>query len=169
MPTITQLLEEKTSQALAAISGTQAPALVQPTANPQFGDYQANGVMAAAKAQKMNPRELAQKVIAQLNPTEVPASCEIAGPGFINFRLDASWLGQHSVGAALDERLGVERVIRPETIVIDFSAPNTAKPMHVGHIRTTIIGDALTRILRFSGITSSPITTLVTGARSLVC
>ena len=65
MPTITQLLEEKTSQALAAVSGARVPALVQPTANPQFGDYQANGVMAAAKAQKMNPRELAQKVIAQ--------------------------------------------------------------------------------------------------------
>ena len=151
MATITQLLEEKTSQALAAISGARVPALVQPTANPQFGDYQANGVMAAAKAQKMNPRELAQKVIAQLNPTEVPASCEIAGPGFINFRLDASWLGRTVLAAALDERLGVERVIRPETIVIDFSAPNTAKPMHVGHIRTTIIGDALTRTLRFLG------------------
>jgi len=151
MATITQLLEEKTSQALAAISGARVPALVQPTANPQFGDYQANGVMAAAKAQKMNPRELAQKVIAQLNPSEVPASCEIAGPGFINFRLDASWLGRTVLAAALDERLGVERVIRPETIVIDFSAPNTAKPMHVGHIRTTIIGDALTRTLRFLG------------------
>jgi len=75
MATITQLLEEKTSQALAAICGARVPALVQPTANPQFGDYQANGVMAAAMAQKMNPRELAQKVIAQLNPTEVPASC----------------------------------------------------------------------------------------------
>ena len=86
-----------------------------------------------------------------LNPIEVPASCEIAGPGFINFRLDASWLGRTVLAAALDERLGVERVIRPETIVIDFSAPNTAKPMHVGHIRTTIIGDALTRTLRFLG------------------
>ena len=123
MATITQLLEEKTSQALAVISGARVPALVQPTANPQFGDYQANGVMAAAKAQKMNPRELAQKVIAQLNPTEVPASCEIAGPGFINFRLDAGWLGRTVLAAALDERLGVERVSRPETIVIDFSAP----------------------------------------------
>src|SRR5581483_5345989 len=125
MPTIIQLLEEKTSQALATVSGTSAPALVQPTANPQFGDYQANGVMAAAKARKVNPRELAQKVIAQLNPAEVPASCEIAGPGFINFRLDPNWLGRTVLAAALDERLGVERVTRPETIVVDFSAPNT--------------------------------------------
>ena len=153
MPTITQLLEEKTSQALAAVSGVTAPALVQPTANPQFGDYQANGVMAAAKARKVNPRELAQKVIAQLNPTEVPATWEIAGPGFINFRLDPAWLGKTLLAAALDDRLGVERTSRPETIVLDFSAPNIAKSMHVGHIRSTIIGDALTRIFRFLGHT----------------
>jgi arginyl-tRNA synthetase len=153
MPTITQLLEEKTSQALAAASGIDAPALVQPTANPQFGDYQANGVMAAAKARKVNPRELAQQVIAQLNPAEVPATWDIAGPGFINFRLDPAWLGHTLLAAAGDAHLGVERSSRPETIVLDFSAPNTAKPMHVGHIRSTIIGDALTRVFRFLGHT----------------
>ncbi len=151
MPTITQLLEEKTSQALTVVSGTQAPALVQPTANPQFGDYQANGVMAVAKAQKMNPRELALKVITQFNPTELPATCEIAGPGFINFRLDPNWLSRTMLATALDERLGVERAARPETIIVDFSAPNTAKPMHVGHIRTTIIGDALAKVFSFLG------------------
>jgi arginyl-tRNA synthetase len=130
---------------------TQAPALVQPTANPQFGDYQANGVMAVAKAQKMNPRELAQKVIAAFNPTELPATCEIAGPGFINFRLNANWLGRTVLAMALDERLGVEHATRPETLVVDFSAPNTAKPMHVGHIRSTIIGDALAKVFSFLG------------------
>lgn len=153
MPTITQLLEEKTSHALAAASGLTMPALVQPTANPQFGDYQANGVMAVAKARKMNPRELARQVIAHLNPVEVPATWDIAGPGFINFRLDPAWLGKILLGSALDDRLGVERVRRSETIVLDFSAPNTAKQMHVGHIRSTIIGDALTRIFRFLGHT----------------
>jgi arginyl-tRNA synthetase len=151
MPTITQLLEEKTAAALAAASGTSAPALVQPTANPQFGDYQANGVMAAAKARKMNPRELAQKVIASFNPADLPATCEIAGPGFINFRLDANWLGRTVLAMALDERLGVERAARAETLVVDFSAPNTAKPMHVGHIRSTIIGDALAKAFSFLG------------------
>jgi len=153
MPTITQILETITANSIAAVSGTTMPALVQPTANPQFGDYQANGVMAAAKARKVNPRELAQKVVAQFNPTEVPATWEIAGPGFINFRLDPVWLGKTLLASALDDRLGVERTNRPETIVLDFSAPNTAKPMHVGHIRSTIIGDALTRIFRFLGHT----------------
>jgi len=151
MPTIQQLLEEKTSSAIAAASGTSAPALVQPTANAQFGDYQANGVMAVAKAQKTNPRELAQKVIAQLNSVEVPATWEIAGPGFINFRIDPSWLGRTLLTTALDEYLGAERAVQTETIVVDFSAPNVAKSMHVGHIRSTILGDALTRILRFLG------------------
>ena len=107
--------------------------------------------MAVAKAHKMNPRELAQKVTAQFNPAEIPATWEIAGPGFINFRLDPMWLGRTLLATALDERLGVEPGVRPETIVVDFSAPNASKPLHVGHIRSTIIGDALTRVLRFLG------------------
>jgi len=151
MQTVTQLLEEKTSQALAVASGTPAPALIHPTANPQFGDYQANGVMAVAKARKVNPRELAQKVTAQFDPAEIPATWEIAGPGFINFRLDPLWLSRTLLAVALDERLGIESVARPETIVVDFSAPNASKPLHVGHIRSTIIGDALTRVLWFLG------------------
>jgi len=151
MLTITQLLEEKTAHALAAVSGTPALALVHPTANPRFGDYQANGVMAAAKARKMNPRELAQKVTARFDPAEIPATWEIAGPGFINFRLDPAWLGRTILAAALDERLGLELTTRPETMVVDFSAPNASKAMHVGHIRSTIIGDALARMLRFLG------------------
>jgi arginyl-tRNA synthetase len=151
MSTIEQILEEKISEAIAAVTGSPAQALINPSANPQFGDYQANGVMAAAKACKMNPRELAQKVVAQLNPAEIPATWEIAGPGFINFRVDSNWLGKTLLTTALDERLGVDPVAKPETVVVDFSAPNVAKPMHVGHIRSTIIGDAITRTLRFLG------------------
>ena len=153
MSTIQQLLEEKTAQALEAASGTHAPAVVNPSANAKFGDYQANGVMAVAKAHKKNPRELAQDVIAQLNPDEIPATWEIAGPGFINFRLDSEWLGKTILKAALDPHLGVEPVAQAQTIVVDYSAPNIAKPMHVGHIRSTILGDVLTRILRFVGHT----------------
>jgi arginyl-tRNA synthetase len=153
MSTIQQLLEEKTAQALEAASGTPAPAVVNLSANAKFGDYQANGIMAVAKAHKKNPRELAQDVIAQLNPDDIPATWEIAGPGFINFRLNPDWLGKTILKAALEPRLGVEPVTQAQTIVLDYSAPNIAKPMHVGHIRSTILGDVLTRILRFIGHT----------------
>lgn len=153
MPTVQQFLEEKTTQAIGAASGTTAPAIVKPAANPKFGDYQANGIMAVAKARKQNPRQLAEAVVAQLNPDEIPASWEIAGPGFINFRLDPDWLGQTLLAIAQDDHLGVDPAASPETIVIDFSAPNVAKSMHVGHIRSTILGDALTRVLRFRGHT----------------
>src|SRR5215470_641009 len=131
MLTIEQVLEEKVSKAITSatgVTGLITAALVHPTANPQFGDYQANGVMAAAKAHKMNPRELAQKVTALLDPAEVPASWEIAGPGFINFRLDPAWVGRMILAAANDERLGVAPAVKSETIVVDFSAPNIAKP-----------------------------------------
>ena len=153
MPTVQQLLEEKTTQAIEAASGMIAPAIVKPAANPKFGDYQANGIMAVAKTHKQNPRQLAEAVVAQLNPDEIPASWEIAGPGFINFRLDPAWLGKTLLAIAQDDQLGVDPAASPETIVIDFSAPNVAKSMHVGHIRSTILGDALTRVLRFRGHT----------------
>ena len=153
MPTVQQFLEEKTTQAIRAASGTTAPAIVKPAANPKFGDYQANGIMAVAKAQKQNPRQLAEAVVAQLNPDEIPARWKIAGPGFINFRLDPDWLGQTLLAIAQDDHLGVDPAASPETIVIDFSAPNVAKSMHVGHIRSTILGDALSRVLRFRGHT----------------
>ncbi|MBM4262672.1 MAG: arginine--tRNA ligase [Deltaproteobacteria bacterium] len=151
MPTIEQLLEEKVSAALSAACGAPTAAQVSATGDPQRGDYSASGVMAAAKAHKMNPRQLAQDALAHLNPSDVPASWEVAGPGFINLRLHAEWLAKAILTAALDQRLGVETVAKPETIVVDYSAPNIAKPMHVGHIRSTIIGAALARVLRFLG------------------
>lgn len=153
MPTLQQFLEEKTAQAIKTASGTTAPAIVKPAANPKFGDYQANGIMAVAKAHKHNPRQLAEAVVAQLNPDEIPATWKVAGPGFINFHLDPSWLGQTLLATAQDDHLSVDPAANLETIVIDFSAPNVAKSMHVGHIRSTILGDALTRILRFLGHT----------------
>lgn len=151
MPTVQQLLEEKTTHAMRSVSGTTRPAVVKPATNPKFGDYQANGIMALAKAHRQNPRQVAEAVAARLDPREIPASWDVAGPGFINFRLDPDWLGETLLATALDPRLGVEAVARSDTVVVDFSAPNVAKSMHVGHIRSTILGDALTRILRFLG------------------
>src|SRR3989442_15171922 len=103
MPTIEQVLEEYTTRALTAAAGVPAPALEHPTTNPQFGDYQANGGMAVAKARRLNPRELAQKVTAQLDPAAVPATWEIAGPGVINFRLAPPWLSRKLLATALGE------------------------------------------------------------------
>ena len=128
-----------------------APAMIRPCVDPKFGDYQANGVMAVAKQRKENPRALAEKVIAQLQLADICDSPSIAGAGFINFRLKPSFVAQQISNAAADERLGVPKSANPKTAVIDFSSPNVAKPMHVGHIRSTIIGDCLSRVLRFLG------------------
>ncbi len=141
----------------AALSGfdlsSVSPESIQivPASNPQFGDYQWNGALPLAKALKQKPRDIAQKVLENLDVSEICETPEIAGPGFLNFRLKTSWLETALDLARLDERLGVEKVENPQKFVVDFSSPNVAKPMHVGHIRSTIIGDAIVRLLRFQG------------------
>ncbi len=119
----------------------------------RHGDYQANAAMALAKRMRMNPRELATQVVDALHSEGVDelATLEIAGPGFINFRILKSAWSEKVESLLRDERHGVLAADSPENIVVDFSAPNVAKPMHVGHIRSTIIGDSLSRISRFLG------------------
>ena len=124
--------------------------LVRPC-DPKFGDYQSNALMSLAKARKMNPRQLAGDVVAKLDVSDVCEKVEIAGAGFLNFRLKNSALAQTLEAAARGEHLFFDRAASPKTIVIDFSSPNVAKPMHVGHIRSTGIGDALQRTLRLLG------------------
>ena len=141
---VPEILSEAVERALGS------PAMIRP-ADPKFGDYQANGVMAVAKKLGQNPRQLAEQIIAKL---DVGAICEpptVAGAGFINFRLKPSFVAEQLNAAATNERLGVAKVATPKTIIIDFSSPNVAKPMHVGHIRSTIIGDCLSRVSRFLG------------------
>jgi arginyl-tRNA synthetase len=125
--------------------------LVRPCPDPKFGDYQSNALMALAKARKMNPRQLATNVLAKLELSEVCEKVEIAGAGFLNFRLKTSALNEALAAAACGEHLFFSKTATPRTIVIDFSSPNVAKPMHVGHIRSTGIGDALQRTLRLLG------------------
>lgn len=127
-----------------------APALIRP-ADPRFGDYQSNGVMAVAKQQKRNPRELAESIISQLQLGHVSEPPTVAGPGFINFRLKREFTESQVNAAAGNKRLGVPAAAKPQTVVVDFCGVNVAKPMHVGHIRSTIIGDCLSRVMRYLG------------------
>src|SRR5215831_15629699 len=124
--------------------------LVRPC-DPKFGDYQSNALMSLAKARKLNPRQLATDVLAKLDVSEICDQVEIAGAGFLNFRLNNSALAHALQTAVRGEHLFFDKATRPRTVLIDFSSPNVAKAMHVGHIRSTILGDCLARTLRLLG------------------
>lgn len=126
-------------------------AAVRATGDPRHGDYQANGCMAIAKAQGRDGRELAREVASAVQLAPYAGAPEVAGGGFLNVRLRDDWIAETLGGLVADESLGVEPASPPQTIVVDFSSPNVAKPMHVGHIRSTVIGDSLSRILAALG------------------
>ncbi|HEY4984511.1 MAG TPA: arginine--tRNA ligase, partial [Verrucomicrobiae bacterium] len=125
--------------------------LVRPCPDTKFGDYQSNALMSLAKTRKLNPRQLATNVLAKLDVSEWCEKVEIAGAGFLNFRLNPAALVDALQSAARGEHLFFDKAAQPRTVVVDFSSPNVAKPMHVGHIRSTGIGDALQRVLRLLG------------------
>jgi len=125
--------------------------LVRPCADPKHGDYQSNALMALAKKRQMNPRRLADQVVGILELSELCEPVEIAGPGFLNFKLKTSVIERTLSSAFGQDCPFVKRVERPCTVVIDFSSPNVAKPMHVGHIRSTVLGDSLARVMRLLG------------------
>jgi arginyl-tRNA synthetase len=150
---VLNLLQRKLQEALTGLVSDPAvyAVMLKPAQEARFGDYQANCAMPLKKELGGDPRQIAQTIVSRLQLEDVLEPPAIAGPGFINLTLRNNWLSQQVRQMAGDNRLGVAPVEKPRTFVIDFSSPNVAKPMHVGHLRSTIIGDALARLLRFLG------------------
>ena len=141
-----QTLSNQIEQAFAVAGISGCPIVLQPAKDAKHGDFQINGVMGAAKKVGQNPRELAQKIAAELNGKGAFAGAEVVGPGFINLRLSPEFLAQQLSGS-----LNIQKTATPNTVVIDYSSPNLAKEMHVGHLRSSIIGDSISRVLEFLG------------------
>jgi arginyl-tRNA synthetase len=146
-------LEQRLQSAVAVVlpDADLSAVQVRPTADPKFGDYQCNALMSLAKERKRNPRQLAEEVLKHLNVSDLADKVEIAGTGFLNFSVSQSAITNTLLAAHRGERLFFQPSTNPRTVVVDFSSPNVAKSMHVGHIRSTILGDALTRALRLLG------------------
>ena len=149
---IRELVSQKVSAAMS-IAGIPSnfTANVIISKNAQFGDYQANGTMAAAKAMRRPPRDLAAEIVSYLKLDGIADKVEVAGPGFINISLSSEFLSSLAFDIAKDPRLGIPQAEQADTVVVDYSAPNLAKEMHVGHLRSSIIGDAQVRLMEFLG------------------
>jgi arginyl-tRNA synthetase len=151
MQTIPAVLAQRLQAALLAAGGGTIEPVVTVATDARFGDYQTNIAMLLAKERRANPRQIAQDIIAALDVAGIADTPEIAGAGFINFRITPGHLQERLAVIVADSQLGVPKAVTPLTVVIDFSSPNVAKPMHVGHIRSTILGDSLARVARYLG------------------
>ncbi|HSI86258.1 MAG TPA: arginine--tRNA ligase [Candidatus Methylacidiphilales bacterium] len=157
IPTPRQEVEALVAQSVKSLFGDRAVPgpYVRPCPDARHGDFQTNAAMVQAKTEKANPRDLAQKIVDACGENDIVSRAEIAGPGFVNFRLKPAYAGRNILARLGDERLGCGVVdeAKKKTIVVDYSGPNVAKELHVGHLRSTILGDALSRIFRFQGQT----------------
>jgi arginyl-tRNA synthetase len=150
MDTFQSLLSKKLLGALARAEFPEAGEVTQAT-DPRFGDYQTNVALVLGKQRGENPRAVAEKIVARLNVDDLCEGAAVAGAGFINFTLRPAAVEKQTLQIFRDERLGAAETESPRRIVIDFGSPNVAKPMHVGHIRSTVLGDALARVAQFLG------------------
>src|SRR5690606_20522369 len=144
-------LGEAVGAAFADIGLSPDLGRVTPSDRPDLADFQSNGALAAAKAAKRNPREVAAEVVERLAGDPRLASVEIAGPGFINLKVSDGALSERAAAIAADPRAGADLVAVPRRVMVDYGGPNVAKPMHVGHLRSSIIGESLKRLYRFRG------------------
>ena len=157
MRTITAQLDQAFREAIKAAFGFDADPVIVPSANEKFGDYQANAAMGLAKeiaqrtGNKANPRQVAEQIRGKLVLGEMASEVSIAGPGFINVRLAPTWLAQQLKQAGQTRTMGIAAAAVPRTVVVDYSGPNVAKEMHVGHLRSSIIGDAISRVIELQG------------------
>ena len=150
MQTIQSILTKKLSEALAQASLPETGELTQAT-DPRFGDYQTNVALVLGKQRGENPRDLARKIVAHLDVSDFSEPPTVAGAGFINFKLRQTFVERQTLEVSRDQRFGVSETESPRRVVIDFGSPNVAKPMHVGHIRSMVLGDALARVAKFLG------------------
>jgi arginyl-tRNA synthetase len=151
MASVAQQLDRAFRAAISAAFGIDADPIITVSQNEKFGDYQSNAAMGLAKAQKANPRQVAEQIKAKLELGELASEVSIAGPGFINVRLNPAWLAGQVQALVGDDRAGIAPSAAAQKVIVDYSGPNVAKEMHIGHLRSTNIGDALARILEFQG------------------
>lgn len=146
-------LRSRFEKVLSELTSDPAPfvGMIKPTQDATFGDFQANCAMPLAKQRGTNPRSLAAEIVSKLTVADLCHPPEVAGPGFINIRLKEEWLTERINAIVANPRLGIVLAAKPKRVVIDYSAPNVAKPMHVGHLRSTVLGNALYRVFKFCG------------------
>jgi arginyl-tRNA synthetase len=156
MKPVIQIISEKITEAIQKATGQNVPAIVTAATDPKFGDYQSNNALALAKKLKSNPRQLAETIIANLDIDDICQKPEIAGAGFINLRLKSEFITKSLLEIKSDDNFGIEKNQAAKNVVVDFSGPNIAKQMHVGHLRSTIIGDCICKMLKQAGYNVIP-------------